>query len=193
MYEEKQCPYCGEMVKSVAKKCKHCHEWLDGGLFSKRSPLIRIVLPIALLFVIYQIIMVFASFRIISGRFKTGLPKEYNISSALKRIKANMPKEYSEESGLKLHSHKLNKGKRNLDILGRVKNTDSETWRSVKVEAEYFNKQNEFVDIKSDYISGTISAGEERNFKISFYGKSEDPCYDHYTVKIVSARGVRPE
>ncbi|MBU2528667.1 MAG: FxLYD domain-containing protein [Candidatus Omnitrophota bacterium] len=174
MHEEKQCPYCGEMVKSVAKKCKHCHEWLDGGLFSKRSPLIRIALPVILFVALYQFFAVFASFKMMPC-----LKKKF------------LPKEYSDESGLKVHSHKVSKGKRNIDILGQIKNTGSETWRSVKVEAEYFDKQNTFVDTKSDYISGAVPAGEERNFKISFYGASEDPRYDHYTVKIVSARADR--
>ncbi|MDO4159334.1 MAG: zinc-ribbon domain-containing protein [Prevotellaceae bacterium] len=27
--ETKQCPYCGEEILSVAKKCKHCGEWLE--------------------------------------------------------------------------------------------------------------------------------------------------------------------
>jgi predicted nucleic acid-binding Zn ribbon protein len=27
--DTKQCPYCGEEILAVAKKCKHCGEWLD--------------------------------------------------------------------------------------------------------------------------------------------------------------------
>ena len=27
--ETKRCPYCGEEILAVAKKCKHCGEWLD--------------------------------------------------------------------------------------------------------------------------------------------------------------------
>ena len=26
----KQCPYCSEEIQEIAKKCKHCGEWLDG-------------------------------------------------------------------------------------------------------------------------------------------------------------------
>lgn len=29
MNETKQCPYCGCEIMAVAKKCKHCGEWLD--------------------------------------------------------------------------------------------------------------------------------------------------------------------
>jgi hypothetical protein len=28
--DTKSCPSCGEEVKSVAQKCKHCGEWFDG-------------------------------------------------------------------------------------------------------------------------------------------------------------------
>lgn len=27
--QTKECPYCGEEILSIAKKCKHCGEWLD--------------------------------------------------------------------------------------------------------------------------------------------------------------------
>ena len=29
MGETKKCPYCGEEILAVARKCKHCGEWLD--------------------------------------------------------------------------------------------------------------------------------------------------------------------
>jgi len=30
MGETTNCPFCGEEILAVAKRCKHCGEWLDG-------------------------------------------------------------------------------------------------------------------------------------------------------------------
>lgn len=35
--ETKKCPYCGEEILAVAKKCKHCGTWLDGRDEAKAS------------------------------------------------------------------------------------------------------------------------------------------------------------
>lgn len=32
MNEEKNCPFCGEKIKSTAKKCRFCGEWLDNNM-----------------------------------------------------------------------------------------------------------------------------------------------------------------
>lgn len=29
MEDEIKCPYCGENIKSLAKKCRHCGEWIE--------------------------------------------------------------------------------------------------------------------------------------------------------------------
>ena len=36
--ETKNCPYCGEEILAVAKKCKHCGEWLDSSHHEEVKP-----------------------------------------------------------------------------------------------------------------------------------------------------------
>ena len=35
--ETKNCPYCGEEILAIAKKCKHCGEFLDKKLDKKKK------------------------------------------------------------------------------------------------------------------------------------------------------------
>ncbi len=61
---EKTCPYCGESVQEVAKKCKHCHEWLKKGLLNTRSPFFKIVFPLIVFFVIFYGFTTLATFKL---------------------------------------------------------------------------------------------------------------------------------
>lgn len=41
MDETKICPFCGEEILAVAKKCKHCGEWLEDAPITKRIGLFK--------------------------------------------------------------------------------------------------------------------------------------------------------
>lgn len=45
MEAEISCPYCGESIKSQAKKCRHCGEWIEKpteNIISEPSPVIKV-------------------------------------------------------------------------------------------------------------------------------------------------------
>lgn len=42
--QTKACPFCGEIILSVAKKCKHCGEFLDGSKQTDATPYILLAL-----------------------------------------------------------------------------------------------------------------------------------------------------
>lgn len=35
--DEMECPYCAEVIKAEAKKCKHCGEFIDSSLISQKT------------------------------------------------------------------------------------------------------------------------------------------------------------
>ena len=39
--DEKECPCCAELVKKVAKKCRHCGEWLKRKSAAPRKRKVR--------------------------------------------------------------------------------------------------------------------------------------------------------
>lgn len=65
--EKKKCPYCGQEILAIAKKCKHCGEWLDSTNINRQvvisSPhksditkiIIGVVAYFAMVFIIYAI------------------------------------------------------------------------------------------------------------------------------------------
>ena len=103
-------------------------------------------------------------------------------------------KKYKPDSGLVIKNHRPQPLEQGAAFLGTVENNGKDTWESISIVAELFDKDGQFVDKCSSYESGGIAPGQSRNFKVSCGGcrDSTGTAYDHYTIAIVEAHYVRP-
>jgi len=89
MEEIKKCPYCGEEVLSVAKKCKHCAEWLgnshSGNMKSQSS-----IKKIANYFRELSIIIVGVSITVGVGLWMNNKSNEKDLKQYLLAVKMEL-------------------------------------------------------------------------------------------------------
>lgn len=75
-----------------------------------------------------------------------------------------------------------------INVLGSLVNKGDEPIGSIKVEAEFFDDQGEFVLERSEYISKKVQPGQTENFQISCGCKDQTvPAYKSITLRVVSA------
>ena len=103
-------------------------------------------------------------------------------------------KKYKTDSGLTIKDQRPQKQAQNTSFIGTIQNEGKDTWESVQIVAELFDKDGQFVDKCSSYESGRIAPGQNRNFKVSCGGCRDESVapYDHYTVSIVDANYLPP-
>lgn len=101
----------------------------------------------------------------------------------------NIYKEYDQDAGLVVVSHKERRVGKSVDILGVIENQGNDTWGSINIEVELFDKKGGFVDECSEYIQGSIKPGEKQNFKVSCRrcDKNPLPKYEKYTIAVKNA------
>jgi len=105
-------------------------------------------------------------------------------------------KNFSPEAGLVIKEHRPQSPEANSAFIGVMQNTGSDSWQTIEVLVELFDKQGAFVDKCSSYLDGSIGPGQARNFKVSCSecrNNSQPLVYDRYKIEIVSASYMHPE
>ena len=99
-----------------------------------------------------------------------------------------MPKGFNENTKIIILNHKeIRKDDLmgSIEITGKVKNNEKETWEHISVKAEYFNSKGEFTDVATGYINGKLKPNEESFFKIDFYCKENIGDYVNYKISVI--------
>jgi len=162
--QARTCPFCKQDIPLDAVKCHYCREWVN-----RRYQFKRILIWAAPALVVWVGMMVF--FPYLMERFAF-LEREYWQYPEAIRIVSHHPS-YDEEG--------------RPCVLGTIKNVSAIPWRSVTVQADYFDRSNNLVDSDNAYSLETLAPGQERNFKIVFGKKQRGAEYHHYRVHIAGA------
>lgn len=105
-------------------------------------------------------------------------------------------KQFGPAAGLTIKEHRPQQAQANSAFLGSIQNAGKDSWQSVGLLVELFDKEGTFVDKCSGHLDGSIGPGETRNFKVSCAecrASSQPLVYDRYTIKISDAYYVQPE
>ncbi|MGV8836135.1 FxLYD domain-containing protein [Cellvibrio sp.] len=95
-----------------------------------------------------------------------------------------MFKKYDESAKLVTEITKERISKNEFTLLGILKNEGESSWSSINIKAELFDKNGEFIDECSDYISDNSSPGSSINFKLSCGNCSKFQLGDYHSYKL---------
>ena len=76
-----------------------------------------------------------------------------------------------------------------IEITGLITNSGLHEWSSVTVEVEFFDKNGNFLDEKSEYLRTTIKPDAKEHFKVSIASKDERLLEEGVDVRVKIAGG----
>lgn len=167
------CKFCKSEIDGDCYKCPVCREWLHPFRLRKDNPLLKRTLYLVLFFLVIMFVPRLIATKYLSDRFTY---KEFQSA---------------EKHGLKIVSHKVRKEKEKIVILGELKNEGLDSFSSLEVEADFYDKKNNLINIESGHLSGGLEPGKTRPFQvINCCGKDNlnDGFveFDHYELMIVN-------
>lgn len=93
----------------------------------------------------------------------------------------------SEKSGLIVENYKISDKKDPVKILGSVKNNGQKVWNHIQVQAKFYDKNNQLVDLKTTKLLTVLRPGKSADFKIANEFKDEVLNYETVTLDVVYA------
>lgn len=143
------CVYCKSEIDSECYVCPVCRKWIQPFRLKKNNPIMKIMIGFTLLYVV-----IFGVQKFIFNHY---FLEKFN----LKEFKS------AELSGLEIISQRIEKANGGTYIIGEVKNTGTDSFSSLQVEASMYDKDEKLVDVESNHIMGNVKPGDVRGFKIA--------------------------
>jgi hypothetical protein len=168
------CPFCAETIKSQAKLCPRCRQWLV--LRSFRHPLVgMVVVGVPALCVL---IAVCATLFNMLDRLGNPRPYYSEFPNAIRIMESRMGWVQTSD-GLRIY------------ITGILTNNSPVAWKDVEFDCRFFNATGKLVDAGVGRSYPTVAADDDSAFRVGFAPTSPTNDYATFRISVSSARNSR--
>jgi len=166
------CKLCDMEISAKAKKCPYCQHFQNKWLVIAYHPMFA---------VIYIVIMAALMGTMIESMFSEG-ESFADYHNALSVVETKMV------FGVTGCEHKSP----TVVVLGKIQNDSPISWKDVRLEATFFDKDGKLIDAaQKEYYAFIVAAKDKGTFKLSFQREFPEEQYDSFKVRIVSADDKR--
>jgi hypothetical protein len=172
--ENRTCPFCAEIIKTEAKLCPHCRQWLT--LKSFRHPLIVFlffIIPMA------AILLGFITFLISAvDELQNPKPNYSEFPASLKLLESHM-NWTGTSNGLRIY------------VTGVLTNTSPIPWRDGEFDCRFFDANGLMIDADTGYGRIDVCPHGESAFRVSIIPTARTNDYVSFKVLVGNARSAK--
>jgi hypothetical protein len=163
------CKMCYMEINPKAKKCPYCQHFQSKWLMIAYHPLF---------FIISMVMMVAIMGTMLETTFSEG-ETFANYRGAVSVVETKMV------FGVSGCAHKSP----TIAILGKIQNSSVVSWKDVRLEATFFDKDGRLIDAtQKEQYSFMVASKDICTFKLSFQREFPETQYDSFKVRIISAK-----
>ncbi len=172
--EKRTCPFCVEILKTEAKLCPHCHQWLT--LKSFRHPWVMMFIHVVPVTVIYVTLAVTAFSRL--ERMQNPKPYYSEFPGSLRILESRMNWAQT-ENGSRIY------------ITGVLTNSSPVAWKGIEFDCRFFDAKGVMVDADTGHGYVTISSYDDAAFRTAIIPMAPTNDYASFKISIGNARNTK--
>jgi succinate dehydrogenase flavin-adding protein (antitoxin of CptAB toxin-antitoxin module) len=166
------CKMCDMEISPKAKKCPYCQHFQNKWLMIAYHPLF---------FIISMVVIV----ALMGMNLETLFSEGESFADYRNAVSVVEPKMVFGVTGCEHKSP-------TVAILGRIQNDSPVSWKDVRLEATFFDKEGRLIDAtQKEQYSFMVAAKDNGTFKLSFQREFPETQYDSFKVRIISAKDER--